>query len=271
VTAVLVTIAAGGVAGVFGSLLGIGGGVFLVPFLNLGLGLPIRTASAVSLISVIATSSVTSAPRGRLRLVNLRLGMVLEVFTTAGGFAGVLFVNQVSERAIQWVFGVVMACVALVMVSRLDRRNVIADARADTGALGGRFHDHDTGGEVSYRFRRPGVGFAASFAAGFVSTLGIGGGVLTVPAMNAWCGVPLRVAAATSALMIGATAVVGSINYFLRGDVDAHLAAAAVVGVLLGSRGGAALGARTRARGLKLLMAAVLAGVAALYFLEVAR
>ena len=268
---VLVTIAAGAVAGALGSLLGLGGGVFLVPFLNLGIGLPMRSASAVSLVTVIATSSVTSAARGRLRLVNLRLGMVLEIFTTIGGFVGVLFVNRVSERALEWAFGTVMAFVAVVMASRLNQRNILAAETPETGVLGGRYLDPEAGREVAYRFRRPGVGFAASFAAGFASTLGIGGGVLKVPALNAWCGVPLRVAAATSAMMIGVTALVGSINYFVRGDILPHLAAAGAVGVLLGSRGGEAIGVRSRTRALKLLMALVLAVVAGLYFLNASR
>ena len=100
-----------------------------------------------------------------------------------------------------------------------------------------------------------------SFFAGVVSILGIGGGVLKVPALNAWCGIPVRVAAATSALMIAATAVVGAINYFIRGDIIPELAAAAVLGVLAGSRVGFAIGARSNAKGLKLLMAVVLAAV----------
>src|SRR5437016_11431046 len=100
-TIVVLTMAAGAMAGVLGALLGLGGGVFLVPVLNLGFGLPIRSASAVSLITVIATSSATSASRGRLQLVNLRLGMVLEIFTTAGGFLGILFVNRFSDRTIE--------------------------------------------------------------------------------------------------------------------------------------------------------------------------
>ncbi len=271
VTLVVVTAAAGAIAGALGTLLGLGGGVLLVPFLNLGLGLPMRNASAVSLVTVIATSSVTSAARGRLHLVNLRLGMVLEIFTTAGGFAGVLFVNRVSDRALQLALGVVTGCIAVVMAGRRGRRNIMVDATVDPGVLGGRYHDDEAGADVVYRFRRPGVGFGASFVAGFVSTLGIGGGVLKVPALNAWCGVPLRVAAATSALMIGATAVVGSINYFVRGDIVAPLAAAGALGVLLGSRGGEAIGARSRTQGLKLLMAVVLAVVAILFLVKAGR
>lgn len=267
-TEALLTGAAGAVAGMLGTLLGIGGGVFLVPFLNVGLGLGMRAAGAVSLITVIATSSVTSAASGRLRVVNLRLGMVLEIFTTIGGFAGIIFVNRFSERVLELAFGGVVAFVAVAMMTRLDRRNIIAGDQGAVGRLGGRFFDDESGSEVAYRIRRPGVAFGASFLAGFVSTLGIGGGVLKVPALNAWCGVPMRVAAATSALMIGATAVVGSANYFLRGDIVPHLAAAAALGVLAGSQAGTALAARARAKALKVLMAGVLAIVAAVYFFK---
>jgi uncharacterized membrane protein YfcA len=267
-SAVLATIAAGAIAGVLGSLLGIGGGVFLVPFMNLGLGLSMRAASAVSLMTVIATSSVTSAAPGRLRLVNPRLGMVLEIFTTLGGFIGILFVNHFSDRTIERTFGAVVGVVAMVMGSRLERRNVVGDPALDTGQLGGRYYDEESATEVAYRLKRAPVACGASFAAGFASTLGIGGGVLKVPVLNAWCGIPLRVAAATSALMIGATAVVGSINYFVRGDVIPHLAAAAALGVLLGSGVGTAIGARSRAKALKLLMATVLAIVAVLYLVR---
>jgi uncharacterized protein len=263
---VVLTLVAGAVAGALGALLGIGGGVFLVPFLNLVLGLPFRSASGISLVTVIATSSVTSASAARLRLVNLRLGMVLEIFTTTGGLVGLFFVHRVSEATLRLVFGVVMAAIALVMLGRLDRRNVIRDTDVDVGVLGGRYHEDESGGEIVYRVKRVPVAFGVSFLAGVVSILGIGGGVLKVPALNAWCGIPMRAAAATSALMIAATAVVGAINYFVRGDIVPELAAAAVLGVLAGSRVGFAIGARSNAKSLKVLMAVVLAAVAVIYF-----
>jgi uncharacterized membrane protein YfcA len=266
IVSVALVLAAGVVTGCLGALLGIGGGVFLVPFLNLALGLPFRTASGISLVTVIATSSVTSASPGRLKLANLRLGMVLEIFTTTGGLVGLLFVNRFSETTLRHVFGGVMAVIAAVLLTRLDVRNVIRDPNVDVGLLGGRYHDDESGGEVAYRLKRTGVAFGVSFCAGLVSILGIGGGVLKVPALNAWCGIPVRVAAATSALMIAATAVVGAINYFIRGDIIPELAAAAVLGVLAGSRVGFAISARSKARSLKLLMAAVLAAVAVIYY-----
>jgi uncharacterized membrane protein YfcA len=110
----------------------------------------------------------------------------------------------------------------------------------------------------------------ASFLAGNVSgLLGIGGGILKVPVLNAWCGVPMRAAAATSALMIGVTAVASAPIHYANGYIRPALAAAAILGVLVGSRGGLWLGAQARAKWLKLLMVAVLLVVAAIYAVKV--
>ena len=84
----IATFVAGGVAGGIGALLGLGGGVILVPFLNVVMGLPFQVASGISLVTIIATSSASSAVKGRMQLVNLRMRMVLEIFTTTGGLIG---------------------------------------------------------------------------------------------------------------------------------------------------------------------------------------
>jgi len=257
---------AGGVAGILGALLGLGGGVFLVPFLVLVLHEPMHVAVGISLTTVIATSSVVSAGTAGRGLMNMRLGMTLEVATTAGALAGGLVATALSARTLQTLFAAVTAGTAIVMLSRLDRRNVrLASTGADPGLLGGRYHEEESGGEVVYAVRRLPLGLAASFVAGSVSSLlGVGGGIIKVPALNAWCGVPLRAAAATSAFMIGVTATVGAFIYFWRGQIVPTLAAAAVLGVLAGSRAGFAIGARARARWLKLLMAVVLLVVSVL-------
>jgi hypothetical protein len=258
--------AAGAVAGGLGSLLGIGGGVFLVPFLNAVLGMDFKVAAAVSLVTVIATSSAVSAGTAGRNLINLRLGMVLEVASAAGGVAAAITVTRVSNVALERGFAIVAALIAVLMLSRLERRNVMADASADPGMLGGRFHDDESGGEVTYRVRRLPVALGVSFLAGNVSAaFGIGGGILKVPALNAWCGVPIRAAAATSSLMIGVTAVASVPIQYAHGFVNPPLAAAAVLGVLVGSRAGLWFAGRARAKWLKLLMAVVLAAVAVIY------
>jgi uncharacterized membrane protein YfcA len=258
----LVLFVAGMAAGALGALPGLGGGVFLVPFLVLVLHVPMRQAVAISLVTVIATSSVVTSIRMGRALVNFRLGMLLEVATTAGGLTGGLIAVTLSAGTLQRLFGAMAVVSALAMLGRLERRNVITAADADTGRLGGRYHEAESGGMVSYKVRRVPLAMIVSYAAGSLSSLlGVGGGILKVPALNAWCGVPLRAAAATSAFMIGVTATSGVVIYYGRGDIVPWMAASTVLGVLAGSRAGFAMAERARARWLKLLLAAILAGV----------
>jgi uncharacterized protein len=261
----LVLFLAGTAAGMVGALLGLGGGVFLVPFLVLILHLPMRLAVGISLTTVIATSSVVTSGRMGRSLVNLRLGMVLEVATTAGGLTGGIVAAMLSAGTLQRMFGIMAVLSALAMLARLERRNVILDPDADTGRLGGRYFEAESGAIVSYTVKRVPLAMAVSFVAGSVSSLlGVGGGILKVPALTAWCGVPLRAAAATSAFMIGVTATVGAVIYYGRGEIIPWMAASTVLGVLAGSRAGFAVGARARAKWLKLLLAAILLGVGVL-------
>ena len=255
-------IALGGATGLVGSLLGLGGGVFLVPLLTLALGVPIRAAIAASLVSVIATASASSTVNLDRGLVNMRLGMVLEVATSIGGLAGGFTAALLSQRQLFVLFGVTLAVMGLVMALRSGRRNVIADTGVDPGRLGGRILEGQT--SYVYRMKRLPLALGASLAAGAISgLLGLGGGIIKVPILNAFCGIPIRVAAATSAFMIGVTAAASSFLYFGRGDVVLPLAAAIALGALPGSLLGAQLTHRVQARSLKVLMAVVLLVVGA--------
>jgi uncharacterized membrane protein YfcA len=266
VLSVVFTMLAGAGAGCLGALLGLGGGMFLVPVLDSVLHGDFAAAKTISLVAVIATSSfVTLASHGR-RFLNLRLAMLLQMFTVIGATAG----NAVTlgNRPSRLVFAVTAIVVAVIMMMRRHQRNVIHDTTIDVGKFGGRFHDDDTREDVAYRVRRLPLGLAIAFAAGVLSTLiGVGGGVLIVPVLNAWCGVPIRVAAATSALVIGVTAVPGVVGGYAAGNLTQPLfAAAGVLGVLAGSRAGFWISARSRVKALKTLLAGVLVVMAVRYF-----
>src|ERR671926_278975 len=145
---------AGAVAGSLGALLGLGGGIFLVPFLNLGLHFPFTAAAAISLTTVIATSSSVSAARTGKQLINMRLGMLLEVATAAGSLFGGVTAQFLAQSTLQRLFGGVAIVVAGIMLTRLSRRNVILDPSVDPGVLGGRFYEEESGGMVTYQVRR---------------------------------------------------------------------------------------------------------------------
>jgi hypothetical protein len=263
----LIIFLAGTVAGGLGALLGLGGGVFLVPFLNLVLGFPFGVAAAISLTTVIATSSSVSAARAGKQLINMKLGMLLEVATAGGSLLGGVTAQMIAQGTLQKLFGILSAIVAMIMLTRITRRNVILDPNIDPGVLGGRYHEDESGGTVTYRVRRLPVAIVASFFAGNVSSLlGIGGGFIKVPVLNAWCGIPLRAAAATSAFMIGVTATAGAVIYYGHGQLPAALAATAVLGVQLGSWAGMRFGASASVKWLKSLMAAVLFIISVMMF-----
>jgi uncharacterized protein len=193
--------------------------------------------------------------------------MVLEVATTLGGLFGGLTAMLLSPRQLFGVFGVTLGVMAVVMALRSGRRNVIADVSLDPGRLGGRVEEKGT--TYVYRVRNLPVGLGASLVAGAISgLLGLGGGIIKVPVLSSFCGIPIRVAASTSAFMIGVTAAASAFVYFGRGSVDLHVSAAVALGTLPGSLAGARLSEHIQARSLKILMAAVLVVVAARMLLE---
>jgi hypothetical protein len=265
----MLALVGGMVAGFLGALVGIGGGVFLVPLLHGLMGLSFREATAVSLVAVLGTSSSAAmVPAGR-RLLNARLAVLLLLFSVSGATLGARWMSRFSDATYELIFGVTALVIAAAMFVRLNRRNVRPAGAIDPGVLGGRVYDDDLGTEVVYRVTRLPVAAAVSFAAGVLASfIGIGGGILIVPALNSLCGVPLRVAAATSVIMIGVTAVPGVAAHWAGGYLnDFHLAALTTFGAMIGFQIGAAVGPRAPVLWLKIVMGAILTVVAVQYLM----
>ena len=259
----LLMVAAGIGAGVFGSLLGLGGGVLIVPILTLGFGLDLREAVGISLISVIMTSSAAAGVYLERHVANMRLGMTLELFTAIGALVGGSIAFLVSENVLEVLFAILLAYVAFTMAR--PRSQTREDAAAldldddDQPALDAEPSALDRLSGQDYRVRNLGLGVAGAAFAGIVSALlGIGGGIIKVPLMNLGMGVPLRVATATSNMMIGITAAASAIIYVSRGGIDAYSAAPTAIGVFLGATAGSRLAHRVDLRVLRWLFVAVL-------------
>jgi uncharacterized protein len=261
------------VAGLLGSLVGVGGGIIVVPALTLLMGVGIRNAIAASIVSVIATSSGAAASAVSERITNLRLGMVLEVATVGGALVGAYLAAWISGRALFMMFAVVLGYTAWSMARRRGPPTKPApDALADRLGLHGSFFDRSLGQEVSYRVSRTPLGLAVSCVAGVSSgLLGIGGGVLKVPVMNLAMGVPIKACTATSNFMIGVTAAASAAVYLMRGDVLPFVAAPVAVGVLLGARTGASLMGGMKNSSIRAAFIAVLAVSAAQMLLKALR
>ncbi len=261
----ILLVLSGASAGGLGAVLGIGGGVVLVPLLVLGFGVPMHVAVATSLLSVIATSSAVATTNVELGTANMRLGMTLELATALGAIAGGLVAGALSANVLEALFAVLLAPTAVLMWRGRSAATAedAADDVPESNGLGGRYVDPADGRTVAYRVRNLGGGMGVSFAAGGVSgLLGIGGGVFKVPALHLLCGVPMKAAAATSNFMIGVTAAASAFLYYGRGQVEPALTAAIVLGVLAGSRAGTSLNARVSGPFVRRLFAVLLVVVA---------
>ena len=249
-------------AGLLGALLGLGGGIIVVPALTLLMGLDIRYAIGASIVSVIATSSGAAAAYVRENLTNLRLAMLLEVATSAGALSGAYVAGLVSERWLFVIFALLVGYTAVRMFANTgepDPTATAADPLADGLKLHHTFFDPALGRSVTYRVARTKLGLAISYVAGLASgLLGIGGGVLKVPIMNLAMGVPIKVASATSNFMIGVTAAASAGVYFVRGDINPLIAGPVAAGVLLGATGGSKLLGRTKSGVIRVIFVVVL-------------
>lgn len=233
----IVLVAAG--AGLFGAVLGVGGGIFVIPFLVLVLHVPMHNAVAASICMVVATSSAAASVNVGKGFVNLKLGMSLETFTVLGAMVGGLLAGHLRGPVLMAVFGVVLIPISYLMILRIPTRREVEEG-GDVGRLGGTYYDPNEGRTIRYRIRRLPAALGISLLAGGVSgLLGLGGGIFKVPAMNLFCGVPMKAATTTSNFMIGVTAAGSAFLYLGRGEVHPLLAGAAVLGVLMGSLGGA--------------------------------
>lgn len=246
-------------AGAFGALVGVGGGLITVPLL-VALGVEVHTAIGVSLLGVIGVSTAGSASYLKAGFVNRRLGLTLLIATVAGGVVGGYVAGLVDGRTLSGLFGVVLVFVAAQMLRARSRPPT--EIIGEPGALDidASYVEPTSGETVVYRARNVGLGAIVSVFAGCISgLLGVGGGIVNVPTMNALMGVPIRVATATSTYMLGPTAAAGALLYLSRGQIDAQVAAAVVIGVFIGAGLGARHSRRVRRDVLSLAFTAVAA------------
>jgi uncharacterized membrane protein YfcA len=230
-------------ASAMGGMLGMASGIFIVPILTMFGHVDIRTAIGASIVSVIACSCGSAAPFLRERLTNIRLAIVLEIATTLGALTGVLLTGTIPVPYLYFLFGAILLLSARQMLARRHDRveAPVVGGRWATQRMDSSYPDRALGRDVAYRVQRLPLGMSLMYGAGLVSALlGIGSGVLKIPAMDTALRLPLKVSSATSNFMIGVTAAAGAGAYFVRGDIVAAIAGP----VALGSVVGAVLGAR---------------------------
>ncbi|MEN3007387.1 MAG: sulfite exporter TauE/SafE family protein [Candidatus Methanosuratincola petrocarbonis] len=261
-------------AGSLGAMLGLGGGVLMIIFLLLALNLPAHQAVALSLIAVIASSSMAGSVYIKDRMTNLKLAMVLEVFTVSGAVAGAYLAIAMPVWVIQALLGCVLFYTSITMFRERKGGPSASDAgsreRAEESVLlAGEFYDVQSSETVSYGVKNLKIGTVTSFIAGAVSGMvGIGGGVIKVPIMNLVMKIPIKAAAATSNFMVGVTAAASAVIYFESGLINLKLAAPTIMGIMIGAYIGTKLLARSRSTVVRRVLAVVLSFFGAVLLLK---
>ena len=244
IAAVLMFLAAV-VAGTFGSMLGLGGGIIVIPVLTLLFKVSMKEAIAASIVTVVATSTSSAVVYVGKHMTNVRLGMVLEMATTVGALIGGFTVAYLSPSILRILFTALLIYTGYTLIKKAGKEKAASDEvyiQMPEDASQDEIDEHISNGRTPYTIKNYPAGMGASLFAGAISgLLGVGGGLIKVPAMRLVMGVPMKIAIATSNFMIGVTAATSALIYYSHGMINPVITAPSVLGVLLGAQFGTRL------------------------------
>jgi len=266
-------------AGLLGSMLGVGGGIIIVPILTLALGIPIQYAIGSSLVSIVINACTATGVYVRMHMTNLKLGLLLACTLVPGAVVGAFMGAKLSSTVLSVIFGILLFYVAYSMIPKkphkLREELIEAQVSATEGShrqdgwLDDSYFDPAVKQEIGYHVQRPGVGMVTGFFGGIISRmLGIGGGIINVPVMSQVMKVPVKATVATSSLLLCFTTMTGSLIYAYHGFVLPYLIAPLCISVYIGSRLGAAIAHRVHSKVLMVFFAVFLALTAAIMILR---
>ena len=240
--------------GTYGTLVGVGGGFIVVPLLLLVYKLSPAAAAATSLVVVFLNAVSGSLNYLRAGRVDVRTGMILALATVPGAIFGPFIAERIPERAFKIFFGLFLIAMSALLFLRPERKaQHAATTRGGFGSVHRSFSDR-SGTAFEYSFSLP-LALALSLGVGILSsTLGIGGGIVHVPALIHLMSFPVHIATATSQFVLAITALAGVSEYARRDLVHWPLALAIGAGVILGAQIGAQLSRRIRGRGIVRLL-----------------
>ena len=254
-------------AGFLGSLVGLGGGIIITPALTILFGFDIKYAIGASIVAVIATSSGSAIAFVKDHVSNMRVGMLLEVFTTAGGVVGALMAGVFSSKLLYIFFSLILLNsfygmlkkTGLITKAKKEEEIVENDKYAEKYKLNSSYYDKAIDKTIDYNVTNVPQGSLVMFGAGFASgLLGIGSGAFKVVALDTYMKLPIKVSTATSNFMMGVTATASALIYFLNGTINPAVAAPIAIGTLIGSRTGAKVMQRLDAKYIRYIFLPIL-------------
>ncbi len=239
-----------------GTLVGLGGGIFMVPLLVLVFGVPFKIAVAVASFCIVPACLLSTVFNMQRRQIDYSAGLALEVPAVIGAIAGAYLITLLPVRPMQLVFALVAALLAWKVLGGnsdkaaggwLDRINQIPPAIARQGPRG------------TYQVGIPAIGVVGFGAGIFAGLFGLGGGVFKTPTLVRLFQMPARTATATALFTMVFTGIAASVSHWLHGRLDWQLAlplaAAFLVGALIGNQ----FAGNIRSRTIEMILGTVLA------------
>ena len=249
-------------AGIFGSIVGLGGGIVVIPVLTILFGVDIHFAIGASIVAIIGTSSGAASTYVKDKVTNLRVGMFLELASASGAIIGAAVAAYTNSAALEAIFGAILLISLIPMVIKIGEdipKSPELKGLAKRLGLKGSYTEKD-GRVIEYNSARPVEGLSGTLVAGVLSgLLGIGGGAFKVLSMDLAMKLPMKVSTTTSNFMIGVTAAASAGIYFARGDVEPLIVAPVALGILIGAAVGARVLLRSRNTTVRKIFAVVLA------------
>ena len=275
---ILYYILIGILAGILGSMVGLGGGIIMVPALTILLGVDIKNAISASLISLVATSVIAVSAFAKKQLVHFKLGLILESTTILGSFAGSYIGVYLDSKILMILFASLMVVAALMLLRNLktDSDDVVYDSKVSDDKerffdITGKYFSEHSNESLPFKVKRVPfiIGFS-TFAGAISGMLGVGGGIIKVPMIHLIGGVPIKVASATSSFMIGFTGLAGAIVYFVHGQFDVVMTSSLIIGIIGGSYVGSKIAIKIKSKVLIIVLLLVLIYTAFRMFMKVA-
>ncbi len=255
--------AIGAVAGVLGSLVGLGGGFIVIPLLRLAFGLAPAETAAISLVMVLANSLGGSIAYLRQRRADVKLALTVAATGIPASLLGAYLVGKVSVEWFDYLYGAMLVYFFIYLMRRRSRPEPTGPIRAP--ALGEHTLVDARGERFTYATSVP-LALICGVFLGFVSSFfGIGGGVIFVVFFIAILRMPAHVVTATSTLAIVLTSPAGVLFQFVEGKIDWSFAIPLAAGGVLGGQLGPVIARRLSAPQILLVLAySLLAAAAAL-------
>jgi len=246
---ILILIIVGFLIGTIGTLIGAGGGFILVPVLLLTrpeLKPEIVTAISIAIVAANAISgSIAYARSGR---IDYKAGIIFALFTIPGSILGVFTTQYIPTNVFHIIFGILLIVLSVFLFIKKRKQPVVdTDDLNDPLSVNNKLTHRrlvDNNGKVHEYSYNQAIGIVISILVGFLSPLlGIGGGIIHVPAMVHWLHFPVYIATATSHFILAVMSTVSVIVNIFKGSYSdpavlkmvLSLGAGVVVGAQLGA------------------------------------